>query len=219
MKNLRLSLMGLFLMSISQNLLADMIPRGNRRVESCFRLANVDKYPTYVFLAYSQERFGDRYTVLGKDVCVDMRKQSHTTIYAIAKARFDEGAIKAIDSDSTDEYDQKYGHYFTSNPNLIRTGTEIYPHDFIPESDSAIYVEDILMIQSLTSDTLMLNYDSAIFTYADGRKDKRAWEDVEQKEEYSLKQNAPELAQIWMVAGGIAILSIVAVLYVRNRKR
>ncbi|WP_020597027.1 hypothetical protein [Spirosoma panaciterrae] len=197
---------------------ADIIPAGQRRVDACFRLANVDQYPNYVFLAYIQQRFGDTYTLLNSDRCIGLGKQSSASIYAIAKEKFKEEAIRLEGTFDSEKSRQQLRTYFNENPNLMRADLTVYPHDFIPESDSALAVEDVLVIKSLTSDTLILGYDSAIFAYASGRKDKRIWDEIGVANAGSEQAFLGD-SRLWLTVGGIALLMLVAILYARNRKR
>ncbi|WP_155297350.1 hypothetical protein [Spirosoma aerolatum] len=200
----RLVLPGLFFASTVQSLRADMIPTGQRRVEAYFRLANVNQYPNYVFLAYAQGRFGDSYSILDQKR-VGLTKQSQTTIFAIPKDDFNAADIQVDTVKSPNGYSQKYGHYFTAHPKLIRAAINIYPHDFIAESDSAVSVEDVWTIKTLTPDTLILASDTEVYTYASGRLD--------------VRRNEVVTHWSWLVPGVFAVAVLAVVLYFRKRKQ
>ena len=200
----RLVLPGLFFASSVPSLRADIIPTGQRRVEAYFRLANVNQYPNYVFLAYAQDRFGDSYSILDEKH-VGLNKQSHTTIFAIPKTDFNVGDIQANPAKSPNGDNHQYGHYFTANPKLIRADADIYPHDFIAEPDSAVSVEDVWTIKTLTSDTLIISSDNEVYTYASGREDIRREETMTQLG--------------WLVPGIFAVGALLAVLYFWKRKQ
>ena len=222
MKLRRILWLCLLLTSTLWHAWADIIPAGQRGVNYCCRIDNIDQYPNYVFIAYC--RFpSPGYSIIKPGECIRFYHLCQPSIYAIAKAKFSEDSIKNDRFENSEESRLKLQRYFEANPNMVRSGIEIRSVSTRDKSDPVKSIEDILTIKSVPTRTLSIEYQSVIYTFDNGTIEKKAYTTQSKRPAPSSKIVKTKSASshlpgtMWLVAGSLSVIGLLLSRYIRNR--
>ncbi|MBD2703767.1 hypothetical protein IC229_24185 [Spirosoma sp. BT702] len=223
MKIKRLIFLSLLLANVIRCAWADVIPYDRRSVSYCFRLANINQYPKYVFIAYYPFPTPN-YAIIKSGECVHFYHLSRPVICAIAKNHFREDSLRAYQQARNQSIRDKLQRYFESNPNLIRSDVKISAVSTLSKSNPTKSIEDVLTVKKLSGSTLQIDYDNVVYRYDDGTTEKKPYTEQDMRPSPSLKPKASSskasvVGEGWLVAGGLSIVGLLSALFMRNRKR
>ncbi|WP_338872953.1 hypothetical protein WBJ53_29275 [Spirosoma sp. SC4-14] len=202
---------------------ADMIRPGSHSVHYCFRIANSDQYPDYVFLAYYTFP-SYSYSVIQPGQCVEFYRLSRPVLCAIARADFDENMLINRNHEEQEETQKRRQRYFENNPAMLRSTITISSVSSVEETDPLSSIEDVLTVRRLTKKNFAIAYESVRYTFADGSKERKIYIRQDKRPEPSVKAIRQKLAfslntdALWGV-GFVSIAGLLFVRYIRNRRK
>ncbi|GAB3986851.1 hypothetical protein GCM10028807_05140 [Spirosoma daeguense] len=223
MKTKRFVLLGLILANVVACAWADVIPNGQRSVSYCFRLANINQYPEYVFIVYYPFPTPN-YSVIKPSDCAHFYHLSRPVICAITKDHFCEDSLRMYQQARDRNDRNKLQHYFESNASMIRSNVKIRAVSTRSKTDPVKAIEDVLTIKKVSATTLQITYDNVVYTYDDGTTEKRPYIQQDIRPAPTMKPRAASskasiVGEEWLVVGGLSIIGLLSTLFIRNRTR
>lgn len=190
---------------------ADILPEGQKGIDYCFKIDNINNYPDYTFIAYPTFFGKGAYTILKQDTCLKFYKNVFPRIYATLKRNFNEKDILTKGEES----------YFGDTTKLLPSGLEVHDYSYVDKNNPLDKVTDIATITSLTENSFQVQKSKIVYTYTDGHTEEKNYADQNNQLEPSRKVFLPGwLSDLWyLTIPTCAILVIGTILIVRKYKK
>ncbi|MBZ0202559.1 MAG: hypothetical protein K8I03_06040 [Ignavibacteria bacterium] len=162
------------ILSSFQSSRSDLLPEGKKKISFSFVITNIGDYPEYVFLAYPVNQSRGRpmieFTKLehGKATGLACR-YGNPVIYAIKKDLFNPADLDISGIEDEKSQLKKLDSFFTGNNNLIPS-LKITCSSLADRDAKYHYVQDEYQIQSIKTDTMIIDRGETIYKDRSGNK-------------------------------------------------
>lgn len=181
-----------FIFSIfSRVVSADILLPGEKPVNWCYEISNINDYPNYVFI-FNHEYRGPK--VVNQGDCFNFYKFGSNGIYAIPKADFNEGELNI----------ESFGE---TEPSLIKSNIQLDDIGPLKENDPLQAVVVTLRIQSLSGDIFDIQKSKVTYTYTDGMSEEKVF----QSQEIMPKPSRTAVFPWWFARFWYVILPMLAI--------
>jgi hypothetical protein len=196
---------------------ADLLIEGQKGVEYCFQISNMDEFPDYAFVVH-YPRVMEGYNVIENGECVSFYKYNVPVIYAINKSLFDEKPLAGI---MNSENRSKLSEYFASDGNFIPSDVSIKPVSTLPDTDPTDKVVDEMKIISVGGNKLDIEKSKVIYTFSDGTSEEKTYVDQNVRPASSRQPIIPvnSFQILYFVLPAAALIIIAAILIMRKTRK
>ncbi len=153
--------------------LADVVPPDEVRVSYCYGVANINKYPNYLFIARvksANPSLPGSNRVLKQGKCLGLNGyMEYSEVYALKK--YD---VKPQEIVKTKE-GEELKNFDTKKSKLIPHNKQISPVRLMPQKYQVSEVADIFEITGINSKSLNLKNKEVVYTYNDKTSERKVY--------------------------------------------
>src|SRR3989344_5755642 len=214
MKNLIVLLVAVAL--VAPSALGDIISTGNKPVNYCFQIENIEQYPDYIFFISSPRPEYAHGKIINSE-CARSISSMGFTIYSVEKSNYNEEYFVWLD----------YQADYDFNVNKTKLGDKLIQYELmlygvrsIQENDPTTEIKDILEIKSITDSKLDVQKTKRVFTFNDGTTEEQVYTNQEIAPESSKKPIFPWwFNELLVFLSAIAAIIMIIVLIVRRFRK
>lgn len=168
------------------SVLADVILPGQSPVEYCFQIANINKYPNYIFVAsigvpWKPNSRDNR--IVRQNECLSLKYIAEAEIYAVTKNQ-----VKPEDI-ITNNQGEKFKNFNSQKLTLIPTTNKIHNLRALPTEYGVKKVVDILEIVAIQPTSLDLRFKEVVYTFNQDNSETKIYQTQHERPLPSLKQS------------------------------
>lgn len=199
-------LVGLAGVAVPKTAKADVILPGQKSVDYCFSISNLNAFPDYVIIEAHYRG--------GPEVVNGACKEEYNDfagLYATKRAGFE---ATQLPSNANKEF-------FAGNSAFLPANTDIYPAIRADKDSPVVKIQDVLKIANITSTGLQLEKTSVIYTYSDGTSEEVPYRDQNSRPDptRSASGTIAGISPWWYLLVPAVALVAVAFIVIRNNRK
>ena len=196
---MRFIVFALLFLALPSLVLADIAIPGQKQIDFCYNITNMDKYPDYVFLIH--DKYTSRFTLeIKPGDCFSFYKIGRPEVFAVKKSDY-------VEEEARNE------EYF-SGPKTIPSGFQLSAKGSVTVLDPLDKVTTLLEIVSLNDTKLEIKKIDAIKTYVGGASiNERIDTDLTSQDMVS------NFSNIWYIVTPILAIAIIILILLKRRSK